>query len=110
MNFIRRAKRSAQIYLILSGVGAAALVVAPVAAICTLLQPEKKRRKTRNEVSEHLKTKISEVSERVGDSFEEVAEGIGSAMNPDGGENWLREHRKLHQNVSDEEWEENNER
>jgi len=107
MRFLRRAKRSAQLYLVLTGIGAAALIAAPVVAICQLLQPERQKKK-QSEVTEHLKEKISEVAERAGNSFEEIAEGMGEAISPDGGQAWLREHKKLH-NVSDEEWEENNE-
>lgn len=109
--FLRKFQRSAQTYLVLTGVGAATLIAAPIFALCQLFQPspiKKAFHAKQDALINHVKDKISEVAEQAKDSFEEIAENIEGSIDPDSGQGWLKEHKKLHRNKTDKEWEAEN--
>ena len=108
--FLRKVQRSAQVYLLLTGVGAVVLVAAPIVALCQLFQPasSKALRAKRDNLINHVKDKVSEIAEQAKESFEGFAESFEDAIDPDSGQDWLKEHKKLHRNKTDEEWEAEN--
>lgn len=99
-HFIRKAQRSAQAYLILTGAGAVALVAAPVVALYQLVRPSQEE-----ELKAHLKKEVSKTGEHFREQVTNISETIGAALG-DEDTQWKTQHNKLHKNISDEEWEE----
>jgi hypothetical protein len=104
-NITSNGRRGARTYLLLSGIGVAALASAPFAALFVLLKPEKskKRQELFRDLNSSIELAGSELNKALCNAVEKLDLDSLDLFDPFGDPH-MKEHKKYH-GMTDEEWE-----
>jgi hypothetical protein len=103
---LRRVQSGARTYLLLAGVGTAAIIAAPFAAAFVLLKPsnDPAKKKRQDAFFKDLKSSINLAGDRLQKAFKEFDfDSIDDLLDPSSHEPWKQQHRKQH-DMSDQEY------